>query len=62
LGFILDNILEENEQADVLYGQLCNYGKRLNYVPLSTRSVNKNAKKDTRWKVYINTEIEIDNL
>ncbi|NLB02929.1 MAG: hypothetical protein GX841_06040 [Bacteroidales bacterium] len=62
LGFILDNILEENEQADILYKQLCNYGKRLNYVPLSTRSPNKNAEKDTRWKIYINTEIEIDEL
>ena len=62
LGFILENILEENEQANVLYKQLCSYGKRLNYVPLSTRSTNKNAEKDTRWKVYINTEIEIDDL
>ncbi len=62
LGFILDNILEEDEQANVLYKQLCSYGKRLNYVPLSTRSTNKNAEKDTRWKVYINTEIEIDDL
>ena len=62
LGFILDNILEENEQADVLYKQLCNYEKRLNYVPLSTRSANENAEKNTRWKIYINTEIEIDDL
>lgn len=62
LGFILENILEENEQADILHKQLCNYGKRLNYVPLSTRSTNKNVEKDTRWKIYINTEIEIDDL
>ena len=62
LGFILDNILEENEQADVLYKQLCNYEKRLNYVPLSTRSTNENAEKDIRWKIYINTEIEVDDI
>ncbi len=62
LGFILEYILEENEQADVLYKQLYNYGKRLNYVPLSTRSSNKNVEKDTRWKIYINTEIEVDDL
>jgi predicted transcriptional regulator of viral defense system len=62
LGFILDNILEENEQADILYRQLCNYGKRLNYIPLNTRSANKNGEKDTRWKIYINTEIEVDDI
>ena len=62
LGFILENILEQNQQADILYEQLRIYGKRLNYVPLSTRSANKNAEKDTRWKIYINTEIETDEL
>lgn len=62
LGFILENILEQNEQADILYEQLRIYGKRLNYVPLSTRSKNENAEKDTRWKIYINTEIEPDDL
>jgi hypothetical protein len=62
LGFILESILGQNRQADILYKQLHNCGKRLNYVPLSTRSANKNAEKDTRWKIYINTEIETDDL
>jgi hypothetical protein len=62
LGFILENILEQNQQADILYEQLRNYGKRLNYIPLSTRSASKNIEKDTRWKIYINTTIETDDL
>lgn len=62
LGFILESILGQNEQADILYEQLRIYGKRLNYVPLSTRSENRNAEKDNRWKIYINTEIETDDL
>jgi predicted transcriptional regulator of viral defense system len=62
LGFILDKILGENKQADILHKQLCSYGKRLNYVPLSTLSANKNVEKDTHWKIYINTEIETDDL
>jgi len=62
LGFIMENILEQNQQADILYEQLRIYGKRLNYVPLSTRSANKGAEKNTRWKIYINTEIETDEL
>jgi predicted transcriptional regulator of viral defense system len=60
LGFVLENVLEENRQADILYERLRNYGKRLNYTLLSTRSSNKNVEKDTRWKIYINTEIETD--
>ena len=62
LGFILENIPEQNQQADILYEKLRIYGKRLNCVPLSTRSANKNVKKDTRWNIYINTEIETDDL
>ncbi|MDR2882797.1 MAG: type IV toxin-antitoxin system AbiEi family antitoxin [Alistipes sp.] len=62
LGFILDNVLEKGGQADVLYERLHGYGKRLNYVPLSTRSTNGNAGKDVRWKININTDIEIDDL
>jgi hypothetical protein len=62
LGFILESILEQNQQADILYEQLRNYGKRLNYIPLSTRSASKNAEKDTHWKIYINTKIETDDL
>ena len=62
LGFILENILEQNHQADILYEQLRNYGKRLNYIPLSTCFAKKDTQKDTRWKIYINTEIETDGL
>ena len=62
LGFILEHILEQDQQADILYEQLRIYGKRLNYVPLSTRSKNKTTEKNTRWKIFINTEIETDDL
>ena len=62
LGFILERILKENIQADNLYQKLRNYGKRLNYVPLSTSSEYRNFKKDSRWKVYVNRAIEIDDL
>jgi predicted transcriptional regulator of viral defense system len=62
LGFILENILEQTEQANVLYDKLQTYGKRLNYVPLSTRFQKGNFLKDTRWKININTQIETDNI
>jgi len=62
LGFILENVLGEREQADVLYRQLQAYCKRLNYVPLSSRHLMLNDNKDRHWKIYINIEIETDEL
>ncbi len=62
LGFVLENILEEEQQADVLYEQLIIYGKKLNYIPLSTRSKRASWDKETRWKINVNTEIETDDI
>jgi len=62
LGFILGSILKEQQQADVLHEQLVFYGKKLNYIPLSTRSQRVSWDKDTRWKININTEIETDDI
>jgi predicted transcriptional regulator of viral defense system len=62
LGFILENILKEQEQADILYKQLQIHGKKLNYTPLSTRSNRESWDKNSRWKININTEIETDEI
>jgi len=62
LGFILENILEQKEQADVLHEKLLAYGKRLNYIALSTRSKKETMLRDSRWKININTEIETDDI
>jgi len=61
LGFILENVLNEREQADVLYQQLQTYGKRLSYVMLSSRHPAYEDNKDRRWKIYVNTDIETDD-
>lgn len=62
LGYILENVLEQKEQADVLYEKLVAYGKRLNYIVLSTRSNKETTLRDSRWKLNINTEIETDDI
>ena len=62
LGYILENILEQNEQADLLYEKLLAYGKRLNYIALSTRSKKETMLRDSRWKININTEIQTDDI
>jgi predicted transcriptional regulator of viral defense system len=62
LGFILENVLSEREQADMLYRQVQTYGKRLSYVPLSSRHPSTDENRDSRWKIYVNTDIETDEL
>jgi hypothetical protein len=58
----LENILEQKEQADVLYEKLLAYGKRLNYIALSTCSKKENVLRDSRWKININSKIETDDI
>lgn len=62
LGFILENVLNERAQADMLYQQLQMYGKRLSYVLLSSRHPAQEDSRDNRWKIYINTNIETDEI
>ena len=62
LGFILENVLSERKQADTLHQRLQMYGKRLNYVQLSSRHKEQADNRDSRWKIYMNTDIEIDEL
>ncbi|MCM1722062.1 type IV toxin-antitoxin system AbiEi family antitoxin domain-containing protein [Bacteroides ovatus] len=62
LGYILDCILNESEQADILYEQLRIYDKRLNYRPLSSYHPRNLKNVNKRWKIIVNTNIEIDEL
>lgn len=62
LGYILDEILEQKEIADELYAELLLYVKRFRYISLSTHKSDEYAEKNTRWKVNINSTIEIDEI
>ena len=62
LGYILEEVLRQKEVAEVLYTELLSYTRRFRYVPLSTNRPEKDAKKNTRWKVYINSIIETDEI
>ena len=61
LGYILDVILEEKEQAEIILKQLTALGKRLVYVPLSIQK-DKSGEKNKKWKININTDIEVDDV
>lgn len=62
LGYILDEVLQQSEIADILHNELTAYSKRLRYVPLSTRHANSTSVRNKRWKISVNLDIEIDEL
>ena len=50
LGYILDEILQQSDVADILYKELKTYSKRFRYIPLSTRHPDNVTEKNKRWK------------
>lgn len=62
LGFILDEILEEKELADRLYNKLKAFAPRLTYQSLSKQVAPDKSVRNSRWKIYINTIIEPDDI
>jgi len=62
LGYILDEILEQHEQAEEIHQFLSGRGKRLHYVKLSSKSTLPVRELSKKWKIEMNTQIEIDDL
>ena len=62
LGYILEHVLQNQEQADALYTELRQVAPKLNRFPLSSRKSADGAEIDKRWSILINTEIDIDEL
>ena len=62
LGYILEEVLEEVEQANVIYSELRSIGKKLTYSPLSTQHNEAECGVNKKWKININVEIEIDEV
>ena len=62
LGYILENVLVNQSQADELYHELKIVSPKLNRFRLSTRKNDDGAILDKRWNIIVNTEIEIDDL
>lgn len=62
LGFVLDEILDESEQADIVHNQLIQYAPNYTYQFLGRRSLHIKYNCNKRWKIYINTHIEPDDI
>ena len=62
LGYILEEVLFESEQAEIVYSELVALGKRITFKPLSSQIENDSRNRNGKWKININTEIEVDDV
>ncbi len=60
LGYLLDKIFDNQPLANALYMALQNNNALLFRIPLKASAPAKGFASDERWKVIVNTEIEID--
>ena len=62
LGYILDEVLEEGEAAESVYGLLKCSGFVFQYVPLKAGKSSERCERNAKWRVIVNETIEIDEL
>ena len=62
LGYIVDVILKEKEQADTIYAEMKQYRQKIQYCYLSNRHKRDKTVANKRWRIYVNMEIEPDDL
>jgi predicted transcriptional regulator of viral defense system len=60
LGYLLDKVLDQQTIADFLLEQSQTNNLSFFRIPLKTSSGTKGFSSDDKWKVIVNTEIEID--
>ncbi len=62
LGYVYEEVLGDHSQAAVIYEQLRAMASELDYVLLSTTSHAEIQAKNRKWKILVNTYIELDDL
>ena len=60
LGYILDEVLDANVQANIIYEHLLALNMIVRAIPLKVGKASTECKLNKRWKVYINHIIDID--
>ena len=62
LGYILEHVLEETQQAETLYEQLRIYGHPYQSIPLFVRGTHDYGTRDDRWRVIVNGKLDLDEI
>ena len=62
LGYLLENELEQAEQADILFSKAQTHGCKFQKIPLKYSKSTASCATNAKWKIIINEKIEIDDL
>ncbi|KAA6302548.1 MAG: hypothetical protein EZS26_001380 [Candidatus Ordinivivax streblomastigis] len=60
LGYLLEQPLEQPKLASVLYAKAQKFGCKFQKIPLKYSKETEHCATDTKWKIIINEQIEID--
>jgi len=62
LGYLLENKLEQAEQADILFSKAQTHNCKFQKIPLKYSKSIVDCEINTKWSIIINEEIDIDEL
>jgi hypothetical protein len=62
MGYLLENVLERPEQANILFSKAHTHGCKFQKIPLKSNNPTKECEVDQKWKIIINEYVEIDDL
>jgi predicted transcriptional regulator of viral defense system len=62
LGYLLEHPLEQNILANTLYEKAQKFNCKFQQIPLKYCNKTEHCKVDTKWKIIINEQIDIDEL
>ena len=62
LGYVVEKVLGDERQAAIIHEEWRKTGKTAHYVPLSNKSDGAQSRRDERWKIVVNADIEVDDL
>lgn len=61
LGYLLEQVIENVDLANILFEKAIEAGCNFQPIALKNRKSTENCIQDKKWKIIINTEIEIDD-
>ena len=62
LGYLLENELEQVEQANILFSKAQTHNCKFQKIPLKYSKSTADCETNEKWKIIINEKIEIDDL
>jgi hypothetical protein len=62
LGYLLENELEQSEQAAILFSKVQTHGCTFQKIPLKYSKPIADCETNEKWKIIMNEKIEMDDL